>query len=437
VIKTVVAISLLRLWNNKHELLLIFLVPILFFSIFALIFSRGVSQEKKKIRISFVSDDVGESAKRIIRRVLERSEIKPVTRVGKTTPEWPIEKLSRSIISQLNADVVVYFPENFSHASMMAVPPAIQVVNEGTNPLSTLMVQGLLTQAVALEKSAEQTPSYSRVFLASTGSRDATVSRSQPVVPIESVDVFSSSKHQPKIAMYAAGIAVMFILFSANGAGASLLEEKEAGTLERLLTSRLNITQLMIGKWIYIALLGFLQLSIMFAWGQLVFDVDLTGHLPGFVMMGLATTSATASFALLLAAVCRSRNQLNGVSVVLVLSMSAVGGSMIPRYIMSESMQRLGRFTFNGWALDGFKRFSGTTCLSRPSSWNCACCAVLPCCLAWRQDFLPKDGASRDAKRWIFPHPNTHSMACVGAGRLAVGFQRLSLTPGRLVWRRQ
>jgi ABC-2 type transport system permease protein len=156
--------------------------------------------------------------------------------------------------------------------------------------------------------------------------------------------------------MYAAGIAVMFILFSANGAGASLLEEKEAGTLERLLTSRLNITQLMIGKWIYIALLGFLQLSIMFAWGQLVFDVDLTGHLPGFVMMGLATTSATASFALLLAAVCRSRNQLNGVSVVLVLSMSAVGGSMIPRYIMSESMQRLGRFTFNGWALDGFKK---------------------------------------------------------------------------------
>jgi ABC-2 type transport system permease protein len=333
-------------------------VPILFFSIFALIFSRGVSQAKKQIQISFISDDLGGTAKRIIRRVVERPEIKPVTRVGQTTPQWPIEKLSKSIISQLNADVVVYFPENFSHASMMAKPPAIQVVNEGTNPLSTLMVQALLTQAVALEKSTDQRPSYSRgVFLASTVvARGSSGSSQSPTVPIEALDVFAANKHQPKIAMYAAGIAVMFILFSANGAGASLLEEKEAGTLERLLTSRLSITQLLIGKWLYIALLGFVQLSIMFAWGQLVFDVDLIGHLAGFAMMGLATTSATASFALFLAALCRTRNQLNGVSVVLVLSMSAVGGSMIPRYIMSESMQRLGRFTFNGWALDGFKK---------------------------------------------------------------------------------
>jgi ABC-2 type transport system permease protein len=46
---------------------------------------------------------------------------------------------------------------------------------------------------------------------------------------------------------------------------------------------------------------------------------------------------------------------LNGVSVVLILSMSALGGSMVPRYLMSESMQRFGRITFNAWALDGYQ----------------------------------------------------------------------------------
>ncbi len=29
---------------------------------------------------------------------------------------------------------------------------------------------------------------------------------------------------------------------------------------------------------------------------------------------------------------------------------------MIPRYIMSEEMQRWGQLTFNAWALDGFKK---------------------------------------------------------------------------------
>jgi ABC-2 type transport system permease protein len=175
-------------------------------------------------------------------------------------------------------------------------------------------------------------------------------------VSFASGNAFAENKHNPKIAMYAAGIAIMFLLFSANGAGGSLLEEKEAGTLERILGSRLSISQLFIGKWLYITGMGVLQLVIMFAWGQLVFGIDFTGHLAGFALLALPTSGAAASFALLLAALCKSRSQLNGVSVVLVLSMSALGGSMIPRYIMSESMQRLGRLTFNGWALDGFQK---------------------------------------------------------------------------------
>jgi ABC-2 type transport system permease protein len=156
--------------------------------------------------------------------------------------------------------------------------------------------------------------------------------------------------------MYAAGIAVMFLLFSASGAGGSLLEEHEAGTLDRLLSSRLTVTQLLAGKWLYITLLGCGQLTAMFAWAQIAFDVDLLGHLSGFIVMTMCTAAASASLALCLAVVCRSRSQLNGLSIILILTMSALGGSMIPRYIMSQEMQRWGLLTFNAWALDGFKK---------------------------------------------------------------------------------
>ena len=36
------------------------------------------------------------------------------------------------------------------------------------------------------------------------------------------------------VSFYAAGIGVMFLLFSASGAGGSLLDEEESGTLGRL-----------------------------------------------------------------------------------------------------------------------------------------------------------------------------------------------------------
>ena len=34
--------------------------------------------------------------------------------------------------------------------------------------------------------------------------------------------------------------------------------------------------------------------------------------------------------------------------------MSAIGGSMVPRWVMPEWMQSLGLFTINGWSYDGY-----------------------------------------------------------------------------------
>jgi ABC-2 type transport system permease protein len=113
---------------------------------------------------------------------------------------------------------------------------------------------------------------------------------------------------------------------------------------------------LLLGKWFYLTLLGILQVTIMFAWGQAVFGIDLLGHLDGFVMMTVVTSSAAAAFGLFLATLCRTRGQLNGLSIVLILAMSALGGSMVPRYVMSEKMREAGMWTFNAWALDGYDK---------------------------------------------------------------------------------
>lgn len=415
----VLKVSLLRLWNSRQEVLLIFVVPVLFFSIFALIFSRGVGFKPKQVRVSIVNDDDSQLSLRVVQRLQQRDQLSQVTGVGRTEADWPAERLSRTLISRMNAEVVVYFPRGYADSLQTNDPASVQILSEGTNPVSSDVVEAILAQAIALEQATlkqsainqsaiaysvanSQTGSQRTIALESPSANGGTRSMAsqlltaqpdfivQPVSGSNSLpqptsrtqshsntdvqvneslssstenlflfdkqNVFASNKHQPKVAMYAAGIAVMFLLFSASGAGASLLEEKEAGTLGRLMSSKLSVGELLAGKWLYIWFLGLMQITVMFVWGQLVFQVDLLGHLPGFVLMAVATAAATASFALFLASVCRTRNQLNGISMVVVLGMSAIGGSMIPRYIMSESMQRLGKFTFNGWALDGFKK---------------------------------------------------------------------------------
>jgi ABC-2 type transport system permease protein len=187
------------------------------------------------------------------------------------------------------------------------------------------------------------------------------LARTKPGTPDEAVRISvenpqAATQENPRIAMYAAGIAVLFLLFSSTGNAAALLEEAESGTLDRILVSQAGLLQIVGGKWLGILVLGCLQITVMFVWAELVFRIQLARHVPGFCIMTFSTAAATASFAMLLATLCKSRAQLNAVSVVLILTMSAVGGSMIPRFAMSDRMQDIGRWTFNAWALDGYQK---------------------------------------------------------------------------------
>ena len=148
----------------------------------------------------------------------------------------------------------------------------------------------------------------------------------------------------------------MFLLFGATGGGGALLEERENQTLDRLLSTQMSMDQLLLGKWFYMSCVGVLQVGVMFVWAQLVFNVDLLGHLDGFLMMTVVTALAASGFGLFLATLCKSRGQLNGLSVILILTMSALGGSMVPRYLMSDELQQYGLWTFNAWALDGYTK---------------------------------------------------------------------------------
>src|SRR5260370_470014 len=183
----------------------------------------------------------------------------------------------------------------------------------------------------------------------SRGSNDSSL-----LVKVAVTDVVGDSKKNPIIAFYGAGVGVMFLLFTASGAGGALLDEVESGTLDRILSTRVSMTTLLLGKLVYLWTLGVMQLIVMFVWGALVFGLPLTSHLAGFAIMTAATALTCATFGLLLASATRTRAQLSAVSTLAVLTISALGGSMFPRFLMSEKLQKASLVLFNSWALDGF-----------------------------------------------------------------------------------
>ncbi len=151
-----------------------------------------------------------------------------------------------------------------------------------------------------------------------------------------------------------AGTAIMMLLFSIAGIGGGLLDEKEAGTLKRLLYSPVKPTDVLFGKMLAALLLSIFQLSIMFVFSWLVFGLPIFKDLSSLILMIIATAFAVSSFGIFLVSIAKSRQQLQGYSTIIIMLMSAIGGSMIPLFVMPEIMQQIAVISVNYWGIQGF-----------------------------------------------------------------------------------
>jgi linearmycin/streptolysin S transport system permease protein len=384
-IGTIVRISWTNLKRDRVAQMLAFLLPVIFFSIFATVFGNQGSAATSRISVAVVDDDHSELSDRIVAGLKKEKGLRVRTTIdpegrGATVDRAGAERLVRSG----DVPIAIVLPRGLGASGAMfgrdAGAPHVQLLADVSDQIAPPMVQGLL-QKVAMTSAPDllmkggiqQFERYAGVLTpeqrtavnawlprvkADQGSRPSTTAGSDAAggfgLAIDTVDVMRQGDRASLISFYAAGIGVMFLLFSVTGASGALLEEVDSGTFDRVLSTRLGMSGLLFGKWLYLTLLGALQLTVMFLWGRLAFKLDLFQHIPGFVVMTSFTAMAAAGFGLLLATIARTRAQLSGMATIIILTMSSVGGSMFPRFLMSETMQKFGLLTFNAWALDGY-----------------------------------------------------------------------------------
>jgi ABC-type multidrug transport system permease subunit len=151
-----------------------------------------------------------------------------------------------------------------------------------------------------------------------------------------------------------AGTAILMLLFSVAGVGTSILEEKENGTINRLLYSPLKGSAILYSKMLFAFFISILQLTAMFLFAWLILNMDMNVNMPGLILMIIATSFAVSSLGIFLAAIARTRQQAQNLSTIIILVMSAIGGSMIPLFIMPAILQKIALLSVNYWGIQGF-----------------------------------------------------------------------------------
>lgn len=382
----IIRTAMVALRRDRGALMLSFALPVVFFTIFAVIFG-GRRDTTPKIKVLVVDEDHSRVSQGLVQGLTGEGslvvKVRPEPVRGAEQPEYTAAT-AEAAVKEGTAPLAMVIPRGFGANPIAFGPqdsnrPTIQLLEDSSDMVAPQMINGLL-QKVAMtampDLMAEQGSKYFDEFAGglTREQRDrlqqgidylhqrqesgAAISDSGNggLIATKARAILGENKNNPMVSFYAAAIGVMFLLFTASGAAGALLEEAESGTLDRVLSSRVTMTSLMLGKATYNAILAFTQLLLMFLWGWAVFKLDFWSHIPGFVVMGVTTAAAVAAFGMLLASVCRTRAQLGALSTLIILIMSSIGGSMFPRFLMPEAMQKAGLLTINAWAIDGFTK---------------------------------------------------------------------------------
>lgn len=347
--------------KDRRSVMLTFILPIFLITIFALAFG-GAKREAAKPSVLLVSDlDMSDASLQVMTALDSMKSID----VEMTKLDSAQEQVRKG-----NESAVLVLHKGFGDSVRFggALPVELQY-----DPAKEMEI-GILQQALisSLMSSAGQQSARNRIMkrierdyagldsmaiasikaqVAKNLSQDA---QSQQGELISMTPLVREKKNSPGITQAVAGTAVMMLLFSLASIGGGLLAEKEEGTLKKLLYAPMNPNNILFGKLLTSILTAVLQLTVMFVFTSFMFDLDLTKNIPGLVAMIVSTAFACSGFGIFLSSIVRSRQQLQGLSTLIILTMSAIGGSMIPTFIMPDWMQKISVISVNYWSIQGF-----------------------------------------------------------------------------------
>ncbi len=242
-------------------------------------------------------------------------------------------------------------------------PVSIEIYGSQDWQISTTVLKGIVTQAVERLNITIQgtTQLLNRLFIQSGGESQAlaaaaggglTTNVEDTELPVRLNVVSPSGRPFNWLDYISSNMAVLFLMFSVTSGGRTLLAERAAGTLPRLLISPTPALTILWGKMAGVALTAMLQMCLL--WGATTLIGAYWGTPPGvLVAIVLLVLSATGVGALI-SAWAKTSGQAGALGTAITLTAAAISGSFFPRMGIPAWLRSVSLILPNAWGIEIF-----------------------------------------------------------------------------------
>jgi len=377
------------LLRDRRTMFVLVALPLLFITILG--FSAGQlfseKEKAKKMRLGVVNDDTSEQSETLISEVakIQALEITPFTdrqRASELLADGKIEVLVligehyHERVDDLEFGDVLY-PERGKLKSQLQnldieVRAGPFLLNAGE--IAEALVFAFAIKTIARDVLDRTDHAYAeKLFL-----RFKRLAGDQPEneqQPAKAESVAGKSHSQVVYQFLVPSYTVMFVFFIVSFMARSLIGERDAGTLGRLLIAPITRSGLMIGKTVPFVLMSLVQTMLLFLAGKLLFQMSW-GDYPWMLLPVMVCTSlAATALGLLVATAVRTESQVTAYATFLVLTLAGLSGCLMPRSWQPELMQNVGLATPHAWALIAYDHLLNRDFPNLPVVWQC--CGML------------------------------------------------------------
>ncbi|MBA7689896.1 Linearmycin resistance permease protein LnrN [subsurface metagenome] len=169
--------------------------------------------------------------------------------------------------------------------------------------------------------------------------------REHPIVGVREETV--GSKPDP-VNQFLPGIVTMYVLFAITLTARAIVEERKKGTLERLLTTRLSVGELFVGKFLASIFRGFVQTVILLVLSYMVFQLFTPLSFIECLVIALIFAAAASALGMVIASVARSEDSAVWIAVFFTMAMVMISGTFfsIPEGSVLEIISRVSINTY-------------------------------------------------------------------------------------------
>lgn len=359
----------LSLLNDRGALAMAFVLPIVFFLLLAEIFSgaAGAELQLRAVIVDEVNDDL---SKRLVAALREGGALVAVggENLSRNQAAVLVRKGSADVGLVVRADA-----RALDDVGGFGDPP-ILILSDPARAVASLMLTGQVQRAyfealpdVAIGSVAQMIGDQ---FVEFDEDQQADLDAGLAEMRVDAMAgepsgwsfgdmldteiVSGRSAATNHVAYYAGAVAFLFLLFASMQGAISLAEEQESGILDRIMAGPGGVAVLVNGKFLFLLAQGFVQMLLIFCVAWQVYGVDLPANYLPWLVVTLVSCCAAAGLSLFVAAACRTRMQAQNLSTILILILSVIGGSMVPRFFMPEWLRDLGWLTPNTWAIEAY-----------------------------------------------------------------------------------